>query len=61
MWSPHSAPQSEDHLLVHQFIREFGRRPTDAELARYRREGAAARNRRRLSMRLALGRAVSRL
>ena len=29
-------PVEDDHVLVHQFIRRFGRRPTPDELAAYR-------------------------
>jgi hypothetical protein len=64
MGSPESVRQPEEHLLVHQFIREHGRRPTPDELLRYRSSRSQAvvpPRHRRLTARLALGRVLTRV
>ena len=51
----------EEHLAVHQFIRLFGRRPTEAELAKYRRAQARVRTRVPAKLRRDAARLITRL
>jgi hypothetical protein len=51
----------DDHVLAHQFIRLFGRRPSPSELERYRAAQARVRYRMRSRTRRRLARLISRM
>jgi hypothetical protein len=51
--SPDQAADHRDPALVHQYIRIFGRTPTDAELERYVRAKARVASREPIRVRMA--------
>jgi hypothetical protein len=62
MASPyHPIDNDDDHLLVHQYIRLFGRRPSTKELAEYRSAITRVRYRMRPRVRRRIATIVARL
>jgi hypothetical protein len=56
----HQLPD-DDHVLVHQYIRLFGRRPTPEQLTQYRTAKARVRHRLRFRVRRRTARVLTRL